>query len=490
MNQMRKKQIGAARRAWILLILLCVAAPFVWLGWKDLWTIFLEKFKPEVLITEMPAGVGLTPTRLTFTVNDSASGIDQIVVRLRQRGRTIELFSQKFKRSKEEQINIELPADPTQIIEGPLELEVGAFDASFWNNANVQQFQLTADYRRPQVTVVTSQHNIRLGGSQLVVYQVRDDNLAVHGVQVGRKAFIGVPLKALDRAFNDDDLYAALFSIDLEAADSTSVKVFAEDAVGNGSSSAVPRRLLPVQYSPEKMRINKDYIGGQLFELYRRNYASLSTWSSQKGSVTLPEPGSNPADLVEIFKVVHTVLNKWSDLELRRHLKVFREGRLWEEPHIPIPGTILSAFGRPIQFELDGTTIWQGQQTGFEVVPINGQVLAANNGIVAFAGELGSYGQMLAIDHGLGLASIYAWLGEFTVKTGDRVRAGQQIAFSGSSGLGKGREYLYQLRLHGQVIDPREWSDKSWYYAHIVDKVNQVKTKFGLPVLVGRLSAL
>ncbi|MEO0407009.1 MAG: M23 family metallopeptidase [Cyanobacteria bacterium P01_A01_bin.135] len=64
-------------------------------------------------------------------------------------------------------------------------------------------------------------------------------------------------------------------------------------------------------------------------------------------------------------------------------------------------------------------------------------VLAVEGGVVAFAGEQGSYGKLVVINHRDGLQSRYAQLGEITVSPGQTVGSGDRIAQSGQSGLGQ-----------------------------------------------------
>jgi len=74
-------------------------------------------------------------------------------------------------------------------------------------------------------------------------------------------------------------------------------------------------------------------------------------------------------------------------------------------------------------------------------------VLAAGDGIVAFAGNQGAYGKLVVINHPEGLQTRYAQLGTIQVKVGQVVKRGQAIATVGNSGSPSSRE----AHLHFEV---------------------------------------
>jgi septal ring factor EnvC (AmiA/AmiB activator) len=84
------------------------------------------------------------------------------------------------------------------------------------------------------------------------------------------------------------------------------------------------------------------------------------------------------------------------------------------------------------------------------------------------------------IDHGFGLASVYAHLSSADVKPGDEVTKGQTIGQTGTSGLAQSEEIYFELRLHGVAVSPNEWWDDTWISDHI-----QNKTAFVQRTLIG-----
>jgi len=72
-------------------------------------------------------------------------------------------------------------------------------------------------------------------------------------------------------------------------------------------------------------------------------------------------------------------------------------------------------------------------------------VMATADGVVTFAKRHGRGGLTLKISHGQQLATRYAHLSRVLVKRGDFVRAGQRIAYSGSSGRVTGPHLHFEI---------------------------------------------
>lgn len=70
-----------------------------------------------------------------------------------------------------------------------------------------------------------------------------------------------------------------------------------------------------------------------------------------------------------------------------------------------------------------------------------------------------SYGNYVMIDHGDGTLSLYGHLYEnsITVRRGDKVKQGQVIAKSGSSGRSTGGHLHFEMRINGNKVDPLEY---------------------------------
>ncbi|RWK48381.1 M23 family metallopeptidase [Mesorhizobium sp.] len=75
-------------------------------------------------------------------------------------------------------------------------------------------------------------------------------------------------------------------------------------------------------------------------------------------------------------------------------------------------------------------------------------------GVVVKAGWNGGYGRMVEVDHGNGFATRYGHLSKIDVTVGKILNAGDVIGKTGSSGRSTGPHLHYEIRHHGEAIDP------------------------------------
>jgi murein DD-endopeptidase MepM/ murein hydrolase activator NlpD len=120
----------------------------------------------------------------------------------------------------------------------------------------------------------------------------------------------------------------------------------------------------------------------------------------------------------------------------------------------PVQGRIISEFGT----KPDG-----GHNDGINVaVPLGTSVKAAENGVVAYAGdELKGYGNLVLIRHSNNWVSAYAHNDEILVKRGDQVRRGQVIAKAGRTGQVNQPQLHFELRKGSRPVDPTKYMTNS-----------------------------
>ncbi len=84
-------------------------------------------------------------------------------------------------------------------------------------------------------------------------------------------------------------------------------------------------------------------------------------------------------------------------------------------------------------------------------------VRATAAGVVTWAGSMFGYGNLVEIDHGNGLKTRYGHNESVTVKVGDIVTKGQEIAKLGSTGRSTGPHVHYEVLRNGKQIDPQKY---------------------------------
>lgn len=130
-----------------------------------------------------------------------------------------------------------------------------------------------------------------------------------------------------------------------------------------------------------------------------------------------------------------------------------REDLLSSIPSItPTEGYISSTFGHRIS-PFTGDRV---KHNGIDIgAPLGANVLATADGEVIYAGDAGTFGRVVVIDHGFGIITRYAHASRLLVETGAKVARGTSIAVVGSSGRSTGPHLHYEVMVEGKPVDPR-----------------------------------
>lgn len=81
-------------------------------------------------------------------------------------------------------------------------------------------------------------------------------------------------------------------------------------------------------------------------------------------------------------------------------------------------------------------------------------IVAADGGVVVYAGWISGYGNAVIIDHGGGLSTLYGHNDSLAVSEGQNVSQGQLIAYCGSTGYSTGPHCHFEVREDGSPVNP------------------------------------
>ncbi|TYP57795.1 murein hydrolase activator EnvC family protein [Thermosediminibacter litoriperuensis] len=96
--------------------------------------------------------------------------------------------------------------------------------------------------------------------------------------------------------------------------------------------------------------------------------------------------------------------------------------------------------------------------TGVDIgASMGANVVAADDGVVIYAGYYGGYGYTVIVDHGGGISTLYAHLSKILVSEGQKVKRGERVALVGSSGYSTGPHLHFEVRKNGQHVNPWNW---------------------------------
>lgn len=164
-------------------------------------------------------------------------------------------------------------------------------------------------------------------------------------------------------------------------------------------------------------------------------------------------------ELEETAKALTSLLRRLK--EAPKPGKAAQQTARWDVPPNsllwPADGTVLKPFGRQRNAELNTWVISQGILLK---TPGQASVAAVRGGKVIFTGPFRSYGQVMIIDHGANVYSIYGDLGAIMKAKGADVQAGEVIASAGAPKGGEGGRVYFELRRGTEAMDPLVWLRK------------------------------
>ncbi|GHU00257.1 hypothetical protein FACS1894186_0390 [Alphaproteobacteria bacterium] len=115
----------------------------------------------------------------------------------------------------------------------------------------------------------------------------------------------------------------------------------------------------------------------------------------------------------------------------------------------PVKGKVIGPFGAVAKGQNnDGINIAAAFGTG---------VRASENGVVAFAGQIASFGNLVLVKHSDGFITAYGHNDKVLAKKGETVKKGQVIALAGSSGGVDAPQVHFEIRKGTRAVDPLKY---------------------------------
>lgn len=96
--------------------------------------------------------------------------------------------------------------------------------------------------------------------------------------------------------------------------------------------------------------------------------------------------------------------------------------------------------------------------TGTDIgAPFGADFIAANDGIVIKAGYNGAYGNMVILDHGGGIQTLYAHGSQILVEEGQIISSGTPVLKVGATGYATGPHAHFEVRINGDPVEPLDY---------------------------------
>jgi hypothetical protein len=309
----------------------------------------------------------------------------------------------------------------------------------------------------PQLGVLSSFHFINYGGSEMVVYRVSPAD-AQSGVRVGESEYPGFPASGAGIPNADPGLRVAFFALLWNQDESTPIRVFARDTLGNQGEASFDYRVFPKKFRDSRIEVDDRFLG-RVVPAILQNSPELKV--------------SNPGDLLDSFLSINRELRKQNNAKIAALAQKSEPKILWQGPFRQLSNTAVEAgFADQRTYVYKGKPVDQQTHLGFDLASTTAApVEAANQGKVVFADWLGIYGNCVILDHGMGLQSLYAHLSSIEVKVGDSVTTRGRVGRSGVTGLAGGDHLHFTMLLGGNPVTAVDWWSDKWIQDRITRKL-------------------
>jgi murein DD-endopeptidase MepM/ murein hydrolase activator NlpD len=273
----------------------------------------------------------------------------------------------------------------------------------------------SADKEPGNLSAVASLSSTQVANGQVTVLEINLSDLDPAATDL--KASFGQNEIALfQHPLKPSGIYCGLIGIPLSAAPGkTVIKLKWTDSRGLQVAS-VPVRILDGKYKSEALRVDTRHV-------------TLSKKSLER---------------VKLEKK-----------EIRRIYSSGSDTRLWYGSFKkPLASDTTSAFGTRRLFNGQHRSHHRG--TDFRA-GIGTPVYGSNSGTVRLAKNLFYSGNIVIVDHGMGIFTNYAHLSEIQVTAGQQIARGHQIGLSGASGRVSGPHLHWAVKVNGAYVDPLQF---------------------------------
>jgi murein DD-endopeptidase MepM/ murein hydrolase activator NlpD len=337
---------------------------------------------------------------------------------------------------------------------------VEANDASKWNfftgNSVQEQYSMRVDTTSPRVNVLTNSMYIQKGGSGIVIFKADDPNLSELYIDTNyKKRFKPQP-------FYKEGYYISLVAWKLTEP-SFKAQIVAQDSAGNVRKTTIPYRTTDRKYRISKIKLSDSFLDGKIAELAETFEITAQT-----------------QDRLEQFKMINEDVRAKNEKLIHEMTSIVHDDQVETmkiTPFYPLKnGQKVASFGDHRFYYYKGSKVSESYHLGLDLASVRmGEILTQNAGKIVYSDFNGLYGNMPAIDHGLGLYSIYGHCSSTKVQSGDEVKPGDQIANTGMSGYAMGDHLHFGILVQGVEVRPEEWMDKKWLKLNITDTIRDAK---------------
>lgn len=409
---------------------------------------YFEGEKPSIEDNTLPSYIG-KETTVSFTVSDTKSGLRSVRVMLLQGATEKEILAKDFPRKNKEgnggtskdAVTLSIDAKKLKLKEGDATLKIIATDYSLRNfmkgNSSESSHTVTIDTKPPKIAIIHSERYIEPGGAGIVIY--RADDTISHGVMLNATYHPGFPLTD-----GSDSKYISYIALPYSAEKITKSVIIAKDAAGNKTKKHFAPVFKKTKQKKDTIRVGDGFLETKIPE-FEEHY---------------PEMKGN---LLQKYLYANRSVRELNNKKISDLCRNPEPKQLWSGRFLRMAGAGKAGFADHRTYFYDGKPIDKQVHLGMDIASTShAPIKAAGTGKVVFGDYHGIYGNMVILDHGQGIASLYSHMSQINVVPGDIVNKGDLLGNSGNSGMAGGDHLHFSMLVNGIFVTPKEWWDQHW----------------------------
>jgi murein DD-endopeptidase MepM/ murein hydrolase activator NlpD len=298
--------------------------------------------------------------------------------------------------------------------------------------------EVIIDTTPPKLSILHSERYINPGGSGIVIYRSVDPGIQ-SGVQIEDKFHPG--FKVGD---GRDDTYISYFALPYSATGLDKSFVVARDMAGNETTLPFSVIFKNKQFRQDKIDVGDGFLEKKIPE-FMQYYPEMQ------------------GEMVDKYLFTNNEVRQLNNSKISELCNSPHPQRLWEGRFQRMAGSTRAGFADHRTYYYHTKPIDKQVHLGIDIASTRqADVKAAEKGIVIYTDYLGIYGNMVMLDHGQGVFSLYSHMSQINVSVGDTVEQDVVIGSTGTTGMAGGDHLHFSMLINGVFVTPKEWWDQHW----------------------------
>ena len=370
-----------------------------------------------------PPTLGITPditelgkeSMVTVTVEDPGSGLKSLDVVVVQGNKRIPVTTKTYPGGIMRAVE-DIPLNDGMIKEGKFTIEATARDASLYPFGASGVASISKDYALdltpPRIYVQSHTNNLNQGGCGFMVFLCQKKRMKRASRSANDSSRPTAKMAATDRFF------IIAYSPTRGTPTSTISNRSSLPRIRRATAPSVLSTTTPTRALSARTKSGSRTLSWNVpFQNFRAWFRTKANTCNQYLYINNQIRKQNRAKLVEFGRQTSPTM-------------------LWSGPFKRLPNAANRAqFADSRDYMYKGKKVDFQTHLGLDLASVrHAPVPAGNDGTVVYAEFLGIYGNVVVLDHGLGLQTLYAHLSAIDVAPGDRIARGQIIGKTGATG--------------------------------------------------------